>query len=219
MSDTIDPTARSRVRLYKEFGTYDRAEIYSIIDDAPLCHVSVVVKETPYIIPTVHWRIGDKVYIHGAVKNKAIQAIDKGSEACLAFTHFGGYVLTRSAFNHAVVYRSAIAFSKGRFVTDLAEKAKTLEAFVEHIEKGRWAEVRQPTENELKQTGVMEFELNEVSGKVLPTEITPIVFPGGELEVEEDNTVSPWTGILPYRLVKEEPIPSSAIPPLPSEDD
>lgn len=213
-TDAYEQTARSRVRLYSELGTYDRAAIHAVIDEAPLCHVSVVVEGTPYCIPTVHWRVGERVYIHGQAKNKAIQAIVKGSEACLAFTHFGGYVLTRSAFNHAVVYRSAIAFSKGRLLQDLDEKREALRQFVERIQRGRWETIRQPTDNELKQTGVLEFELGEVSGKALPLELTPLVLPGGDLEAPEDAQVSPWTGVLPYDLVAGKPVPASDIPPL-----
>ena len=51
------PSGRTRVRLSKELGVYDRDVIYSIVDEAPLCHVSTIVEGAPYVIPTVHWRI------------------------------------------------------------------------------------------------------------------------------------------------------------------
>ena len=59
MCDFI-PTDRSRVRLYSDFGSYDRETVYGIIDDAPICHVSTVIDGTPYIQATAHWRIDDK---------------------------------------------------------------------------------------------------------------------------------------------------------------
>jgi hypothetical protein len=118
-----------------------------------------------------------------------------------------------------VIYRSVIAFSRGRVVEDLDEKRALLEKLVERIQPGRWQTLRQPTTEELRQTGVVEFELEEVSAKILPKEIAPLILPGGEMEAEEDASVSPWTGILPYRLVAEEPIPSSEVPPLPEDDD
>ncbi len=209
----FEQTKRTRLRRYPDFGSYDKATVYSIIDDAPLCHISTVVDETPYIQATIHWRDGDKVYAHGAMKNKMVQAIRAGAKACLSFTHFDGYLLTRSAINHAVLYRSVIAFSQGRFIDDLAERNSQLEAFMERVHPGRWETIRHPTEDELKRTGVVEFELTEVSAKILPKEITPLVSPGGEMEAAEDATVSPWTGIIPYRLVADDPIESSEVCP------
>lgn len=208
------PTDRTRVRLHNEFGNYDRDTVYAIIDDAPICHISTVIDGTPYLQATAHWRIDDKIYMHGAVKNKMVKALTKGAEACLAFTHFDGYALARSAYNHAVIYRSVIAFSKGRFVEDLEEKNSILEAFIESVQPDRWKTVRQPTTEELKMTGVVEFELKEVSAKILPQEITPVIFPGGEAEAPEDADYSPWTGVLPYKMVKEAPISSADIPPI-----
>lgn len=212
-----EETKRTRLRRYPDFGSYDQATVYSIIDSAPICHISTIVDDSPYTQATVHWRDGDKLYAHGAVKNKMVQAIRAGAEACLSFTHFEGYILTRSAINHAVLYRSVVAFSRGRFIDDLEEKNTHLEAFVESVQPGRWETVRHPTEDELKRTGVVEFELKEVSAKILSKEIAPLVFPGGEMEAEEDATVSPWTGLLPYRLVPEDPIESSEISPRPGK--
>lgn len=213
----FEETRRTHLRRYRDFGSYDKATIYSIVDSAPMCHISTIIDDAPYVQATVHWRDGDKVYAHGAVENKMVKAVRAGAEACLSFTHFDGYVLTRSAINHAVLYRSVVAFSQGRFVDDLEEKNALLEAFIESVHPGRWETVRHPTKDELKRTGVVEFELKEVSAKILPREITPLVFPGGEMEAEEDATVSPWTGIVPYRLVPDDPIDSSDISQPPNE--
>jgi len=214
----FEATTRTSLRLNHELGVYDRETIYQIIDQTPICHVSTIVDGSPYIQATVHWRIDDHVYIHGAIKNKLVKAINDGAEACLAFTHFDGYVMPRSAFNHTVLYRSAIAFSKGRFVEGLDEKNEILGKFVEYIEPGRWDTVRQPSTSELKQTGIIEFELNEVSGKVMPKELAPVLFPGGPLEDPADAEVTPWTGIRPFVQVEQERIPASEMPTWPADD-
>lgn len=210
MSD-FEPTERTRLRLYKDFGSYERDKIYAIIDEAHICHVSAIVDGAPYIQATRHWRVGDKVYMHGAVKNKMVNAFRQGGEACLSFSLFDGYCLTRSAFNHAVLYRSAVVFARGRFVEDLNEKREYLRESIERVQPGRWAVVRQPTVEELKMTGVVEFPLVEVSAKALSLEVTPLILPGGELEKEADKDVSPWTGVIPYQLTAKEPIPSADV--------
>ena len=115
-------TDRTRLRLYEDLGTFDKEAIHSIIDETPLCHISVIIDDAPYIQPTTHWRDGDRVFAHGAVKNKMVNAIRNGASACLSFSEFGGFILPRSGFNHAVLYRSATAFSTGRFIEDPEEK-------------------------------------------------------------------------------------------------
>lgn len=206
-----DPSERTRLRLYKDFGTYDKEQIYTIIDQAHFCHVSAVIDQAPYIQATRHWRVGSNVYMHGAVKNKMINAFRQGGEACLCFSHFDGYALTRAAFTHAVLYRSAIAFCKGRFIEDLDEKRHFLKDSIESVEAGRWSMVRQPTIEELKMVGVIEFPLVEVSGKVLSLEVTPLILPGGELEAEGDKLATAWTGVIPYTLAAGSRMPSNEI--------
>ncbi len=205
MSDYVQ-TDRTRLRLYHELGSYDRDFIHNIIDEAPMCHLSAVVDGSPYIQATVHWRDGEKVMVHGAVKNKMINAIRKGAEACLSFSHFDGYLLPRSGFNHAVLYRSVIAYAMGRFVEDLDEKREMLRLFLENIQPGRWDEIRQPSLDELKQTGIVEFQLGEVSAKSIPREMAPLLMPGGEMEDPADADYNPWTGIIPYELNACKPV-------------
>jgi uncharacterized protein len=206
------PTKDSTLRLNPQLGSYDRELICALIDEAPYCHVSAQVDDRPYIQATVHWREQDKLYIHGARKNKMIHAIALGAEAALAFTHFDGYVLTRSAFGHAVSYRSVTLFAKGMLVEDPAEKNRLLSVSIEKIRPGRWATLRQPTENELKMTGVLEFPIEEVSAKTLLQGAQLLdALPGGKYESEADARFNPWTGIHPYKLVKGEPLSSAEI--------
>ncbi len=201
----FEQTERTRLRLYHELGTYDKEAIYAIIDETPMCHVSVIIDGHPYIQATVHWRDGDKVFVHGAVKNKMVNAIRKGAKSCISFAHFDGFILPRSGFNHAVLYRSATLFSAGRFIEDATEKEQRLRQFIEYIQPGRWDTIRQPSAKELTQTGIIEFELKEISGKSIPAELVPALMPGGELEDPADADYQPWTGTIPYTLVAGDP--------------
>lgn len=205
-------TPNSKIKRNPQFGTYDTAVIHALIDSTPYCHICAQVKSRPYIQATVHWREADRLYVHGATKNKMVKAIVAGAEAALAFTHFDGYVLARSALNHAVSYRSVTLFSKGTPVVDLAEKQRILALFVERISPGRWSTVRQPTEKELKMTGVLEFKIEEVSAKMLlQTEQLADVMPGGRYEIDADREYSPWTGIYPFELIRKKPLDATGI--------
>jgi uncharacterized protein len=202
-------TENSRIRRNASFATYDKQTVHTLIDEAPFCHVSAQVRGKPYIQATVHWREGDRLYVHGAQKNKMVHALARGTPAALAFTHFDGYVLPRSAFNHTVSYRSVTLFSTARVVTDLHEKNRLLHLLIDRISPGRWGTIRQPTQEELKMTGVLEFAIEEVSAKVIMQgQQVRGLFPGGEYEIAADADFNPWTGVHPYQLVKQRPVSS-----------
>ena len=196
----FEQTERTRLRLYHDLGTFEKDEIYATIDEIPMCSVSVIIEDYPYIQPTVHWRDGDKLFVHGAVKNKMVNAIRNGARACISFAHFDGFILPRSGFNHAVLYRSATLFSEGKFIEDPSEKEMRLKQFIEYIQSDRWNTIRPPSPNELAQTGIIEFEIKEVSGKSISEEVVPALMPGGSAEDPADREFSPWTGIIPYTL-------------------
>jgi hypothetical protein len=94
-------------------------------------------------------------------------------------------------------------------VIDLAEKREALRLFTEHVMKGRWDDVRQPTEQELKATTVLALPLEEVSAKVRT---------GGPLDDEADYALPVWAGVLPLEIVAKSPEPDALRkndPPLP----
>jgi hypothetical protein len=74
-------------------------------------------------------------------------------------------------------------------VAEPEEKLAALEAIVEHIVPGRWAEVRWPTENELKATTVLALPIEEASAKIRS---------GPPLDDEEDYSLEVWAGVIPF---------------------
>ena len=85
-------------------------------------------------------------------------------------------------------------------VDDPVEKLEALRLFTEHILKGRWDDVRQPTEQELKVTTVLALPLEEVSAKVRT---------GGPLDDEADYPLPVWAGVLPLETVAKTPEPDA----------
>ena len=92
--------------------------------------------------------------------------LETGVPACVTVSLVDGIVLARSAFHHSMNYRSAVLFGTARKIEDHTRKDHALFVVSEHIAKGRWAEVRPPTEKELKATTVLEFQIEEGSAKV-----------------------------------------------------
>src|ERR1700761_6768044 len=118
MSTAYDITKTTRLKRLADRAAYDHETVHAILDEAVLCHVSLSVDGRPRVLPTLHWRMGNRLYIHGARKNGLFQAMRAGAEAAVAVTLMDGWVLARSAFNHSANYRSVMVVGHFQEVTD-----------------------------------------------------------------------------------------------------
>ena len=185
------PSPRTRVRRLAERAAYDAASIATILDAGIVAHLGFVDDGQPYVIPILHARVGDCVYVHGSPASRAIRLLGDGAPACLTVTHVDGIVLARSAFHHSVNYRSVVVLGRASLVTEPAEKMRALEAFMERVTPGRWAEVRPPNEHELKATAVLRLDLEEASVKLRA---------GGPGDDARDLASPAWAGVVPLRV-------------------
>ncbi len=190
------PSERTRVRRAPRRGAYDRATIDAILDEGLIAHLGFVVDGQPYVIPTLHTRVGDDVYIHGSAASRAIRALSGGAPACLTVTLLDGIVLARSAFHHSMNYRSVVVLGKARAVTDAAERDTALERLIERLISGRWAEIRAPNAQELKGTRLLALHLDEASAKART---------GPPVDDEEDYALNAWAGVIPLAIVAGPP--------------
>jgi uncharacterized protein len=202
---TFNKTDRTTLKRLPARGFYDRDLVYKILDEGFICHVGFVVDGQPIVIPTGYGRIGDQLYIHGSQASRMLRTLKTGIAACVTVTLVDGLVLARSAFHHSINYRSVVIFGNAKLVDDAQEKLAALLAFSEHVIRGRWDDVREPTEQELKATTVLVLPLKEVSAKVRT---------GPPIDDEADYELPVWAGVIPLRVVAGEPIPD---PRLPSE--
>ena len=202
----MSATDRTRVRRHPERGAYDREAIDAILDEALICHVGFVVDGQPFVIPTIHARAGDTLYLHGASASRMLRTLESGVDVCVTATLLDGIVLARSVYNHSMNYRSAVVLGRARLVDDADEKLAALEAVVEHMVPGRWADARRPNGKELKATSVLALPLDEASAKIRT---------GPPSDFEEDEDLPVWAGVIPLRLVADAPERASDGLPLP----
>ncbi len=184
-------------------GVYEREAIYRILDEGLVCHVGFAADGQLFVIPTGYGRAGDTLYIHGSAASRMLRTLAGGVEVCLTVTLVDGLVLARSAFHHSMNYRSVVVFGRASVVEETAEKLKALRLFSEHIIPGRWGEVRQPNEAELKKTLVLRLPLVEASAKIRT---------GPPLDDEADYELPVWAGELPLRLAPGAPLPDPRLP-------
>ena len=205
----FSPTPRTTLRRLPARGAFDRETVYAILDEGFVCHVGFVGDGQPFVIPTAYGRVGDTLYLHGAKASRMLKALAAGGEVCVTVTLVDGLVLARSAFHHSVNYRSVVVFGRARAVEDGGEKNAALEAFTEHVCRGRWADVRWPNAQELAATSVVALPLAEASAKVRT---------GPPVYDEEYYALSVWAGVLPLRVSPGEPEADQRLPegtPLP----
>lgn len=196
-------TQRTTLKRLPKRGVYDRELVYRILDEGFICHVSFAVDGQPFVIPTGYARVGDQLYIHGSQVSRMLRTLSGGIDACVAVTLIDGLVLARSAFHHSVNYRSVVIFGRASIVEEREAKLAALFAFSEHVIPGRWDDVREPTEQELKATTVLSLRLEEVSAKVRT---------GPPIDDEADYALEIWAGVLPLQLVAGAPIKDPRLP-------
>jgi len=192
-----------RMRRMPKRAAYDRLTIDAILDEAIVCHLGFVHEGRPFVIPTLQARAGDVVYVHGSAASRMLRTLAQGVLACLTVTLVDGLVLARSAFHHSVNYRSVVIHARAEQVTEPDEKAGALEAFTEHLVRGRWADVRWPTATELKATAVLKMPITEASAKVRT---------GPPLDDTEDYELDVWAGVLPLALEPRAPEADERLP-------
>ncbi len=200
---TFTQTERTKLKRLPKRGYFDRETVYGILDEGFICHVGFAPQGQPFVIPTGYARVDDTLYIHGSQASRMLRTLSGGIDACVTVTIIDGLVLARSAFHHSMNYRSVVIFGRATLVEDRDKKNRALLALSEHIIRGRWADVREPTEEELKMTTVLSLPLQEASAKIRT---------GPPLDDEEDYAMSVWAGVIPLQLVAGEPIKDPRLP-------
>jgi uncharacterized protein len=195
--ESFAPTERTALKRLPQRGSYDREVVYRILDEGFVCHVGFAVDGQPFVIPTAYGRVGDTLYIHGSAASRAMRGLSGGVPVCVTVTLVDGLVLARSAFHHSINYRSVVILGAATVVAAAEEKMTALRAFTEHVIPGRWDDVREPNEQELKGTTVLALPLLEVSAKIRT---------GPPKDDEEDMAIPVWAGELPLRITAGSPV-------------
>ncbi|MEC5159038.1 MULTISPECIES: pyridoxamine 5'-phosphate oxidase family protein [unclassified Janthinobacterium] len=190
------PSLRTRVRRMAELADYDATTLYAIIDAAYLCHIAFHDAGGAHCIPTACWRDGGHLYIHGSNGSRLLKRLTE-ADSCVAITHLDGLVLARSAFNHAMNYRSAMIYGRFEKVAGAAAKQAALAALMDKLAPGRQAEVRAGSAKEMAATSVLRIALDEAAAKVRS---------GAPRDDADDMALPVWAGVLPFAQRRTAPL-------------
>jgi nitroimidazol reductase NimA-like FMN-containing flavoprotein (pyridoxamine 5'-phosphate oxidase superfamily) len=185
------PSSRTHVRRKPERADYEPEAIKAIVDAAVICSVAFQIDGMVHAIPTIHWRDGEYLYIHGAKASRMLRALTEG-EACVTIALADALVLARSAMHHSMNYRSVVIYGRFQLVTEAVEKELSLRALIEGLYPGRWDSLRPINAKELNATSVLRIPLSEASAKVRDS---------GVKDDDDDLDWPVWAGVIPLNTV------------------
>lgn len=195
MANTYTVDKRNKVRQLREYADYDKAVVHAVLDAGLVAAVGFVQDGAAIVVPMIYGRESETIYLHGARKARIIRLLEQTEQACVNITLLDGIVFARSAFNSSMNYRSATVFGRPSLVEGDAEKLHAMRVISEHTMPGRWDELREPLQREVKMTGVLALQIESASAKVASS------MPDDE---DEDYAIPIWAGVLPIesRLTK-----------------
>ena len=188
MTNAYTVDKRNKVRQLREYADYDKDVVHAVLDAGLVAAVGFVQDGAPVVVPMIYGRENETIYLHGARKARIIRLLEQTGQACVNVTLLDGIVFARSAFNSSMNYRSATVFGTPSLVEGDAEKLHAMRVISEHTMPGRWDELREPLQREVKMTGVIALQIESASAKVAAS------MPDDE---DEDYTIPIWAGVLP----------------------
>lgn len=188
MSDDYAVDKRNKVRQLREKAAYEKAAVHAVLDAGLVASVAFVEDGRPVVVPMIYGRENETIFLHGARKARVIRLLESTPQACVNVTLLDGIVFARSAFNSSMNYRSATVFGAPELIEGDTAKLHAMHVISEHTMPGRWDELREPLEREVKMTGVISLSIDSASAKVSS---------GMPDDEDDDYAIKIWAGVLP----------------------
>lgn len=188
MTCSYSVSKQNKVRQLKEIANYDKSTVHQILDAGLVASVAFVQAGAPIVVPMIYGRESETLFLHGARKARIIRLLEETEKACINVTLLDGIVVARSTFNSSMNYRSVTLFGRPQLLEEEQEKLHGMKVISEHTIPGRWAEVRDSHEREVKMTGVIALQIDTASAKISS---------GMPDDEDEDYNIPIWAGVLP----------------------
>jgi hypothetical protein len=183
-------STKTQIKRHPERASYELNELHAILDAGLICHLGFVEGGSPVVIPTIHARGGDTLYLHGSPASRMLRGLATGIDVCVTVTLVDGVVLAKSWMHHSLNYRSAVVFGRAEVVDDPDAKVDALRTVVDHVQPGRSGESRPPTAKELAATLVLAVPLGP------PSEWSVKRRTGGPIDDAADEELSWFAGVV-----------------------
>ncbi len=193
----FDKTSKNTVKRGAKKATYNKEEIYAILDSSEICSIAFIINGLAYSQPINFGRKEDKLYIHGSLQNRMTAALIEQEEVSLSVFYLDSMKLSKSAFHHSVNYRSVVVIGKVRELTSEKDKLEGLKTIINHFVPNRWEHCRKPNTKELQATRVLEITIKSASAKIANAGVT---------DNKEDEQLDFWAGEIPIKTICDYPV-------------
>ncbi len=114
----------------------DIGDIMRIIGKCKVCHLAMIDKGVPYVVPlNFGYKIdGDELtlYFHSANEGRKIEILKGNNAVCFEMAYEGKIGLYDNPCNSGYFFESGHGFGKAEFVDDVNEKCEALSLLMKH---------------------------------------------------------------------------------------
>lgn len=190
--------SKYQVRRHDDRQVFDREALDALLDSEYVAHVGFIDSDVnePFVIPMAFARDNNRILLHGSTGSRLMMQLAKGAQMCVTVTKLNAIIVAKSAFNSSMNYESVMIFGVGTRLED-SEKLEAMDRITNRLVPGMVGYARPTTAKEAAGTMIIELPIEKYSLKSRT---------GGVNDEPEDKDLPIWSGIIPLRRVKGQPI-------------
>ena len=145
----------------KEKEITEISEIEAVIQQVTVCRIGMSDNNIPYIVPMCFGYQEDAIYVHGSLKGKKTDILQKNQNVCFEFDINTEVVEGEKACKWSMKYKSVIGFGKAIFLNELDDKRKALNIIMHQYSDSPFDFL----EKAINGTSVIKIEIESMTGK------------------------------------------------------
>jgi len=145
----------------KEKEITEISEIEAVIQQATVCRIGMSDNNIPYIVPMCFGYQEYAIYVHGSLKGKKTDILQKNQNVCFEFDINTEVVEGEKACKWSMKYKSVIGFGKAIFLNELDDKRNALNIIMNQYSDSPFDFL----EKAINGTSVIKIEIESMTGK------------------------------------------------------
>jgi len=145
----------------KEKEITEKSEIEAVIQKATVCRIGLSDNNMPYIVPMCFGYQENAIYVHGSLKGKKTDILQKNQNVCFEFDIDTEIIEGETACKWSIKYKSVIGFGKATFLNELDDKRNALKIIMNQYSDQSFDFL----EKTINATNVIKIEIESMTGK------------------------------------------------------
>jgi len=145
----------------KEKEITEKSEIEAVIQKSIVCRIGLSDDNIPYIVPLCFGYQNNTIYVHGSLKGRKINILQKNPNVCFEFDINTEIVKGENVCEWGMKYKSVIGFGKAIFLKEPGDMRKALKIIMNQYSD----RPSQFLEKATNGTSVIKIEIESMTGK------------------------------------------------------